>query len=50
MATSTASTTDRTQAYGVDDPRWIAFYAAHPQGAGIDDSDRDPQTYIEQNS
>lgn len=30
--------------------KWIEFYAAHPGGKGIDDSDRDPQTYIEQHS
>jgi iron-sulfur cluster repair protein YtfE (RIC family) len=30
--------------------RWIAFYAQHPRGRGIDTSDRDPQKYIEENS
>ncbi len=30
--------------------QWIAFYAAHPQGKGVDDSPRDPKTYVEQHS
>ncbi len=30
--------------------QWIAFYAAHPDGKGVDDSDRDPTSYVEQNS
>ncbi|MGU3431916.1 hemerythrin domain-containing protein [Actinomycetes bacterium M1A6_2h] len=30
--------------------RWIAFYAAHPGGKGIDTSDRDPEKYIEEHS
>lgn len=30
--------------------QWIAFYAAHPDGKNVDDSDRDPDTYIEHNS
>lgn len=29
---------------------WLKFYAAHPNGKGIDDSDRDAEEYIEQNS
>ncbi len=30
--------------------QWIAFYAAHPDGKNVDDSDRDPDTYIAHNS
>lgn len=30
--------------------QWIAFYAAHPGGRGVDGSDKDPQTYIADNS
>ena len=30
--------------------RWIAFYAAHPGGEGVDGSDHDPETYIRENS
>ncbi len=29
---------------------WLAFYAAHPGGRGVDDTDKDPAAYIEQNS
>jgi hypothetical protein len=29
---------------------WLAFYDAHPAGKGADVSDKDPDTYIEQNS
>ncbi len=28
---------------------WLDFYAAHPDGAGIDPSDRDPEKYLEDN-
>ena len=30
--------------------KWVRFYAAHPEGRGIDTSERDPQEYIEENS
>jgi hypothetical protein len=30
--------------------QWLAFYDAHPGGAGVDVRDKDPQTYIEKNS
>jgi hypothetical protein len=30
--------------------KWLRFYSQHPAGAGIDDSDRDPDAYIEKNS
>ena len=30
--------------------QWIAFYAAHPGGQGVDGSDKDPQQYVEQHS
>jgi len=30
--------------------KWTQFYAAHPSGKGVDTSDKDPQTYIQQNS
>ncbi len=30
--------------------QWVAFYAAHPAGRGVDDSDRDVEAYIEENS
>jgi hypothetical protein len=30
--------------------QWLAFYAQHPAGKGIDDSDRDADTYIRENS
>lgn len=29
---------------------WLAFYAAHPAGQGVDTNDKDADTYIEQNS
>ncbi|MCW2756803.1 MAG: hypothetical protein JWO46_549 [Nocardioidaceae bacterium] len=29
---------------------WLAFYAAHPAGKDVDDSDKDPQGYIDENS
>ncbi len=29
---------------------WAQFYAAHPDGRGIDARDRDPDEYLEQNS
>jgi len=29
---------------------WLQFYAAHPHGAGIDPSDRDPEQYLEEHS
>jgi hypothetical protein len=30
--------------------RWLVFYAAHQAGRGVDDTDKDPATYIEENS
>jgi hypothetical protein len=30
--------------------KWLAFYDAHPGGQGVDESDKDPEAYIEQNS
>jgi hypothetical protein len=30
--------------------QWLAFYDAHPGGAGADLRDKDPQAYIEENS
>jgi hypothetical protein len=30
--------------------QWLRFYAAHPHGRGVDDSDRDAEDYIEENS
>jgi hypothetical protein len=30
--------------------RWLAFYADHPHGEGIDPSDRDPEQYLANNS
>ena len=30
--------------------RWLAFYAEHPHGEGIDPSDRDPDRYLAENS
>jgi hypothetical protein len=30
--------------------QWFRFWAAHPNGKDVDDSDKDPQEYIEQNS
>ena len=30
--------------------QWVQFYAAHPDGKGVDDSDKDPEQYIEENS
>ena len=30
--------------------QWLRFYAAHPAGRGVDDSDKDPAAYIEENS
>jgi Hemerythrin HHE cation binding domain len=30
--------------------RWLAFYAEHPRGEGIDPSDRDPEAYLAENS
>jgi hypothetical protein len=30
--------------------RWLRFYAEHPQGKGLDFSDKDPKKYIEENS
>lgn len=30
--------------------KWLAFYAAHPAGRGIDTADKDPEEYIEDNS
>lgn len=30
--------------------RWLAFWAEHPEGRGIDTGDRDPDEYIEENS
>ncbi len=30
--------------------KWLRFYATHPDGRGIDDSDRDVEEYIEDNS
>ena len=30
--------------------QWLRFYAAHPAGKHVDDSDKDPETYIEANS
>jgi hypothetical protein len=29
--------------------RWITFYGEHPNGAGLDFSDKDPKSYIEEN-
>ena len=29
--------------------KWAQFYAAHPDGEGIDTRDRDPKAYIEEN-
>jgi hypothetical protein len=29
--------------------KWVQFWAAHPDGDGIDTRDRDPKTYIEDN-
>src|ERR1700761_4017010 len=30
--------------------QWLIFYAAHPDGKGVDDSDKDAEEYIEENS
>ena len=30
--------------------QWLRFYAAHTAGRGVDDSDKDPAAYIEENS
>ena len=30
--------------------KWLLFYAAHPDGKGVDDSDRDVEKYIDENS
>ncbi|RLV48197.1 hemerythrin domain-containing protein [Nocardioides mangrovicus] len=30
--------------------RWLQFYAVHWGGAGVDDSDKDPEEYIAENS
>ena len=30
--------------------RWLTFYAEHPQGKGLDFSDKDPKKYIAENS
>jgi len=30
--------------------KWLQFYSAHPAGKGIDESDKDPDEYIEANS
>ncbi|MBE7187069.1 hemerythrin domain-containing protein [Jatrophihabitans endophyticus] len=30
--------------------KWLRFYASHPEGKGIDESDRDVEEYIEENS
>jgi hypothetical protein len=30
--------------------KWLQFYAAHPAGRGVDDSDKDAEEYIEANS
>ena len=30
--------------------QWLRFYAEHPQGKGLDFSDKDPKKYIEENS
>lgn len=30
--------------------QWLQFYAAHPAGRGVDDSDKDAETYIAENS
>jgi hypothetical protein len=30
--------------------QWLQFYAAHPAGRGVDDSDKDATAYIEENS
>lgn len=30
--------------------QWLAFYHQHPAGRGVDESDKDPEEYIEQNS
>ena len=30
--------------------KWARFWAQHPEGRGIDTSDRDPEAYIEDNS
>ena len=30
--------------------KWLQFYAAHPDGKGVDDSDRDVEEYIDENS
>lgn len=30
--------------------QWLEFYAAHPAGHGVDDRDKDPEAYIEENS
>jgi len=30
--------------------KWLRFYATHPYGRGVDDSDRDVEEYIEENS
>lgn len=29
---------------------WVQFYATHPQGKGIDPSDRDPEQYLDEHS
>jgi hypothetical protein len=30
--------------------KWLAFYAAHPNGEGVDESDKDPKKYIDEHS
>ncbi|MDT4995955.1 MAG: hypothetical protein QOD45_23 [Pseudonocardiales bacterium] len=30
--------------------QWLRFYHAHPAGRGVDESDKDPQTYIDEHS
>lgn len=30
--------------------QWLQFYYQHPNGKGVDTSDKDPKTYLEQNS
>jgi hypothetical protein len=30
--------------------KWLRFYAKHPAGRGVDASDKDPDTYIKENS
>lgn len=29
---------------------WLAFWAAHPEGKGVDTSQKDPEEYVEENS